>query len=201
MDGELMKILLLSSNENMCDSWRRYFQGVKDIEILCEDLTAFKNIYEYDCIATPANSYGLMDGGFDLAVTDVFGVGLMKRVQKYIIDNYHGEQPVATSFIIDINEKHKLIHTPTMRVPQKIKDPYVIYQCMRTTLLCALNNDVNRIIIPAFGGECGFVDYDLIARMMKAAYVQINSNRNQINWDLVDSWNNMLNEFTGVDKG
>ena len=34
-----MKILLISNNENMCDSWRRYFKGIEDIEILCEDLT------------------------------------------------------------------------------------------------------------------------------------------------------------------
>ena len=63
-----------------------------------------------ECIVSPANSYGLMDGGYDLAITKYFGKELMKEVQEYIIKHFHGEQPVATSFCIDIpNTKKKLI--------------------------------------------------------------------------------------------
>ena len=45
-----------------------------------------------------------------------FGKQLQKRVQKYILDNFEGEQPVGTSFIIH-TEKYAhpyLAHTPTM---------------------------------------------------------------------------------------
>lgn len=42
-----------------------------------------------------------MDGGVDAAITQFFGKQLQKKVQKYIISNYEGEQPVGTSFIIE----------------------------------------------------------------------------------------------------
>jgi hypothetical protein len=57
-----------------------------------------------------------MDGGVDAAITLFFGGQLQKKVQKYILENFEGEQPVGTSFIIETdNDKHPyLAHTPTM---------------------------------------------------------------------------------------
>ena len=37
-----------------------------------------------------------------------------------------------------------LIHTPTMRTPEEIVDPRIIYQCMRTTLIVAKKNNIKR---------------------------------------------------------
>ncbi len=95
-----------------------------------------------------------MDGGFDLAISAEFGWGLQNRVQEYIVEHYKGEQPIGSSFIIDIGTNNmKLIHTPTMRIPFAVKDPMIVYQCMRTTLMVALENHIETIVIPAFCGE------------------------------------------------
>lgn len=45
-----------------------------------------------------------MDGGVDAAITQFFGMQLQKKVQKYIITNYDGEQPVGTSFILETGD-------------------------------------------------------------------------------------------------
>ena len=81
-------------------------------------------------MVSAANSFGLMDGGVDLAITRFFGVQLMERVQAHILQEYLGEQPIGTSFTIETGHpKHPFVaHTPTMRVPMRDFDHR---QCVR----------------------------------------------------------------------
>ena len=69
-----------------------------------------------------------------------------------------------------------------MRTPEIIKDPRIIYQCMRTTLIEAERQEVTDIVIPAFGGATGRVPYEEIARLMYLAYKQLKNGVNEINW-------------------
>lgn len=126
-------------------------------------------------------------------ITDIwrlyFGDDLMKKVQKYIIENYYGEQPVGTSFIIETGVKNiKLIHTPTMRIPSKIKEPMVVYQAMRTSLMTALNNEIESIVIPAFGGCCGFMNLQELCELMYEGYKQIMNSPKELNWRYATRW-------------
>ena len=82
----------------------------------------------------------------------------------------------------------KLIHTPTMRAPSAIADPLVVYRCMRTTLMCALNNRVESIVIPAFGGATGNVPYCSIAALMKEAYDQVMNPPKSLNWEYANRY-------------
>ena len=168
-----MEIILLDNKKEMCQAWRKYFSEFSDVKIVCEYLE-FADLDDVDCYVSPANSYGLMDGGYDKALTMLFGVELQRRVQDYIISNLYGEQQVGSSIIVDIpGEKKKLIHTPTMRVPSRIKDPEVVYTSMRSTLICALKNNVKKKVIPAFGGATGRLLPDVIAEEMFKAYIQV----------------------------
>lgn len=178
-----MKIYLLDYNQNICDWWNFYFKDIPDIEIVCENFKKFMDSHKVECIVSPANSYGLMDGGYDLAITKYFGEDLQKKVQKYILDNFLGEQPICTSIQVDINEHQKLIHTPTMRIPSHIKDPLVVYHCMRSALLLAKKNNIQSIVIPAFGGDCGNVNYSILTKMMYDAYTQVMFPPNKLDWE------------------
>jgi len=40
----------------------------------------FEELKQFDCMVSAANSFGLMDGGVDLAIICYFGVELMDRV-------------------------------------------------------------------------------------------------------------------------
>ena len=169
-----MKIYLLDNKEITTKTWSLYFQGCHDVEAVCDDFGHFMDTEEVECVVSPANSYGLMDGGYDYAISEWFGWDLMKKVQAFILEHYKGEQPVGISFIIDTGVKGiKLIHTPTMRVPSVIKDPMIIYTCMRTCLLTALDNGIRSIVVPAFGGGCGLVPPQTICVMMHEAYKQV----------------------------
>ena len=188
-----MKIYLLDRNKEMTDAWYKYFKDIENVEIVYEDFATFMDKHlSIEAIVSPANSFGLMDGGYDKAITDYFGKELMKDVQKSILFNWRGEQPVGTSMTVPIFNRTIdtilgfkiaiLIHTPTMRTPEVIKDSRIIYQCMRTTLIEALRQEVDSIVIPAFGGATGRVSYDEIAKMMFLAYKQIYSRPNELNW-------------------
>ena len=190
-----MKVYLLDRNKRISDIWKIYFRDEQDVEVVCCGFEKFMENYNVECIVSPANSYGIMDGGYDLAITEYFGEELMKKVQKYIIRNYYGEQPVGTSFIIETGVKNiKLIHTPTMRIPAKIKEPMVVYQAMRTTLMTALENNIKSIVIPAFGGWCGDMNPQELCELMYEGYRQIMNPPEKLSWDYATRWEPEISE-------
>jgi len=183
-----MTIYLLDRSESVTAAWRRSFCDCEDVAVICGDFAEFMDRNNVDCVVSPANSYGLMDGGYDLAITRYFGPELQKQVQKYILQNYCGEQPVGTAFLINIpGSDKKLIHTPTMRVPSPIRDPIVVYQCMRVTLMLAKEHQIGRIVIPAFGRLTGRLPAELVADLMRAGYDQVYHPPKALDWDYARS--------------
>ena len=178
-----MKIYILDESSKKIEIVKQYFKET-NVECVSERFHNFMKKESVECVVSPANAYGLMDGGYDLAITSWFGDKLQERAQKYIIKNYFGEQPVGTSFIINAsNNGQKLIHTPTMQTPRRIVDDFIIYQCMRSTLICAYKNKVKSIVIPLFGGGIGGVSAKVIAKMMRLAYDQIHNPPKSLDWD------------------
>src|SRR5947209_2836214 len=93
-----LKLILVDPNPPLCEAWRYAFQSLPGVEIVNGH---FEELPEYDCMVSAANSFGLMDGGVDAAITRFFGAQLMQRVQQRVLDEFLGEQPVGTSFIIE----------------------------------------------------------------------------------------------------
>jgi O-acetyl-ADP-ribose deacetylase (regulator of RNase III) len=73
-----------------------------------------------DALVSPANSFGIMDGGIDAAIRDVLGSEVQRRVQRAIVANHHGEMPVGCAEVIDTDDARwpRLVVAPTMRVPE-----------------------------------------------------------------------------------
>lgn len=179
-----MKIYIIEKDFDKFKYLKVYFGDLENVILVNNDFESFIKENKVQCVVSPANSFGLMDGGYDLALTNWYGNQLQERVQKYIIDNYYGEQPVGSSFIIETNKDNQLlIHTPTMRIPERIKDEKVIYQCMRTTLMLAKENNIESILIPMFGGSAGGVNPQIIAKLMRLAYDQLQDKTNKIDWE------------------
>lgn len=180
-----MKIYIIEKDFNKFKYLQLYFND-EDVILINESFEKFIKNTEVQCVVSPANSFGLMDGGYDLALSKWYGNQLQERVQKYILENYYGEQPVASSFIIDAGKDNQyLIHTPTMRTPGKIVDTRVIYQAMRTTLMVAKQNKIESILIPMFGGLTGCVKPQVVAEMMYLGYYQIMNPPKKLSWDMI----------------
>src|SRR5260221_1283024 len=106
-----LKLILVDRNFVLGNAFHEYFDAFPNVEVVNG---RFESVPEYDCMVSPANSFGLMDGGIDAAIIDFFGAALMGRVQEYILNHFLGEQPVGTSFIVELKHpKHPfLAHTP-----------------------------------------------------------------------------------------
>jgi len=63
-----------------------------EVDVVCG---RFEDLPVFDCVVTAGNSFGLMDAGMDLAVVRYFGTHVMELIQKCILEDYLGEQPVA----------------------------------------------------------------------------------------------------------
>ncbi len=68
-----MQIYLLDINKEMTDAWHKCFDS-SNVEIVNEDFATFMSKHpNIEAIVSPANSFGLMDGGYDKAITNYFG--------------------------------------------------------------------------------------------------------------------------------
>ncbi len=175
-----IKIYIVDMDSFTCKVLEEEFCDVPNVKVVHADIRRFYSEHneEIDCLVSPANAFGRMTGGYDAALSSILGWDFQKKVQAYIKEHFYGEQGVGTSFIIKTDFPNlSLIHTPTMQYPSVIKDDMIVYYCMRSTLICALENDVNCIVIPVFGGACGGVDPQISSKRLKQAYTQIQESR------------------------
>lgn len=186
-----MKLILVEPNPPMCRAWKDYFQDLPDVEFV---QGYFESLPEFDCIVSAANSFGLMDGGVDLAITQFFGGQLMRRVQDRIIKEYFGEQPIGTSMIVETgDEKHPYIaHTPTMRIPMDMTHLDSVYLAMWAMLRevhhhnLAAERKIEIVACPGLGTGTGRVPYREAARQMALAYKNFLNPPTFINWAIAE---------------
>jgi len=170
-----LKLVLVDPNAAVCSAWRKHFDQLPNIEVVND---RFEALPQFDCIVSAANSFGLMDGGIDLAIIQFFGIDLMDRVQHRIMTDFLGEQPVGSSFIIETGHtKHRfLAHTPTMRAPLPITRTDNVYQAMWAMLLAVHWHNrsgeprIEVVACPGLGTATGRVPPEEAARQMATAY-------------------------------
>lgn len=182
------KIILVDVQKELCEHWTEFFQGRSEIDI---HNGYFQEVKEYDCLVSPANSFGLMDGGIDLAIRNYFGMKIQYNVQRIIQKDYYGEQPVGTSIIVDTeHEEHPfLAHTPTMRVPIDISKTDNVYNAMFAMLRAIANFNktskfrINTVLCPGLGTATGRVPLKEAARQMFVAYKNFKNPTTNMNWE------------------
>ncbi len=170
-----MKLILVAPSSQLFAAFQQHFSYLPNIEIVND---YFEWLSEFDCLVSPANSFGMMDGGIDAAIVKFFGNSLMTKVQQHILDEFLGEQPVGTSFIVETGHpKHPfLAHTPTMRVPMSIAGTDIPYVAMWAMLLAIRRHNqyakrkIDSVACPGLGTGIGRVPYHEAARQMALAY-------------------------------
>jgi O-acetyl-ADP-ribose deacetylase (regulator of RNase III) len=133
------------------------------VQVVCGK---FEELSIFDCVVTAGNSFGLMDAGMDLAVVRFFGHQIMERIQKQILEDYLGEQPVGTCLIVPSDHPiHPFVaHAPTMRIPMNIQSTDHVYSAMWATLTAIHRhnrtelNKIECLACPGLGTGTGGVD-------------------------------------------
>jgi O-acetyl-ADP-ribose deacetylase (regulator of RNase III) len=183
----MTKLLLADPNAALCDAWAAAFQTYPEVEIFNG---RFEQVPVFDCMVSAANSFGLMDGGVDLAITNFFGPALQARVQQFILKHYNGEQPVGSSFIVETGHPaHPFVaHTPTMRVPMPIANTDNVYLAMKAMLQAvqdfnAAGERIQTVVCPGLGTATGRVPFAEAARQMELAYRYHKNPPQAITWN------------------
>ncbi len=117
----------------------------------------------------------------------------MRTVQQRIMDDYYGEQPVGTAFILATGDEAIpfIAHAPTMRVPGSIDGTDKVYSATWAALLAIAAHNrsdprkIEAAAFPAMGTGFGGVSFDEAARQMAAAYRHFLEPPHRLDWDLV----------------
>lgn len=171
----VMRIVVVDRNKEAAEVFEWRFRDLPWVETFHGD---FKNLEKFDCIATAANSFGQMDAGIDLAVVKFFGRYVMEEIQRRILKEFLGEQPVGTSMIVGTghSEHPYVAHTPTMRVPMNISGTDNVYLATWATLLATHkhnqgeNRKIRILAMPGFGTGSGGVDLLEASLQMRIAF-------------------------------
>jgi len=172
-----MDIILVDLNPDLVASWREMLGGHDRVQIVQG------SIFSVDCdaLVSPANSFGYMDGGLDLAISQFFGWHVQDRLQQMIREKHYGELLVGRAEIVpsDHAQIPFVISAPTMRVPMILRESVNVYLAMRALLLLVkhgkfdsgerISSQVQKIAVPGMGTGVGQVATDICAWQMKNA--------------------------------
>ena len=161
----------------MAAAWRKAFSDVAGVIVVEGDILEGR----CDAVVSPANSFGFMDGGIDLAYRRYFGLDLQSRVQAKIRREFHGELPVGQAMVVPTDHEAVpyFVAAPTMRIPDRVADTVNAYLAFRAALLAVLaHNDTNAssiksLRVPALATGIGAMPVGRAAHQMHAAYVSV----------------------------
>lgn len=166
----MIKIKLIDTNLDMCKAWAKYFVNDSNVSIYQGDFFGQPT----DCVVSPANSFGFMDGGLDAAITKRLGKHVQQKLRNQLVEKYNGELLVGQAEMIETEDKDipYCISAPTMRVPMILGPETVnVYLATRAAFkLLVYYPRIQTITLSGMGTGVGRVPFDICARQMKQAY-------------------------------
>src|SRR5207302_491979 len=129
-----MHLILCDFHGSLIAAWEQEFAAFPDVEVRRGDLLDVSA----DAYVSPANSYGQMDGGIDLALRERFGFEIQVAVQDAIADR-GGMLPVGEALVVPTgdDEVPYLICAPTMEVPSWVAHSNNAYLAMAALVRAA----------------------------------------------------------------
>ena len=166
-----MNINLIATDGKLADAWGYEFNRIPNVNIIQGSIFNFPS----QAIVSPANSFGIMDGGLDGKLRDYFGTQIEKKVRNKIKYEYHGELPVGCAITVETgrSEFPLLISAPTMRVPEDVSTTQNAYLAMRAILIECIRNHIKSIAISGLCSLSGRMDLKIVARQMRVATEKI----------------------------
>lgn len=169
------KTILIDRSPQMAAAWRGAFGPFTEVEVLSGDY--FQQ--PADAIVSPANSFGIMDGGLDLAIRLALGDHVQSRVQQAILDKHHGELPVGSAEVVATDHPRWpfLISAPTMRVPESVAFSINAYLAFRAVLVAVQQFNrrealpkITSLVCSGLGTGVGGISPQKCATQMLLAY-------------------------------
>ena len=172
------KVILVDREGPLVAAWREAFRDVREVEAGGGGFFAA----DAEAMVSPANSFGVMDGGLDLAIRDVLGLEVERRIRERIASRHHGELPVGVAEIVETDDARwpLLVCAPTMRVPEDASRTLNAYLAFRAVLLelSRLGEErgraVSSVVCPGMCTGVGAMSPRRCAAQMRVAWRQMN---------------------------
>lgn len=188
-----MHLVLADINDSLYQAWQVAFEGVEAVQL------EHGSIFDVACdaLVSPANSFGYMDGGLDLRISQFFGWHVQERLQTRIRERHFGELLVGAAEIVETDHSKipYCISAPTMRVPMILgKESVNTYLAARAIFLLVqhghladgrpIREVVQTVAMPGLGTGVGKVPPKVCALQMRVAYEQVLNEK----FDFPTSW-------------
>jgi O-acetyl-ADP-ribose deacetylase (regulator of RNase III) len=180
------QLILCAREPALAAAWEEACQGLDFVRVHRGSILEV----EADAVVSPANGFGLMEGGVDAAFLHRFGPGLQARVRKVILEEHHGELLVGEAAVVETEDARTpwFIAAPTMRVPMALpRDSVNAYLAARAVFLLLRHgrmrsglsrgplvvDRITRLAMPGLGTGVGGLDVRVCARQVRAAIDEV----------------------------
>src|SRR5580704_13695059 len=111
-----MELHLVDRSPDLVREWQRAFREFPEVIIEIGDILQLA----HTALVSPANSYGYMNGGIDLAYRTFFGIEIERAVQTKITQEVGPYLPVGQAILVETGHARipYLISAPTMFLPE-----------------------------------------------------------------------------------
>jgi len=175
-------IILCDVLPNLVRAWQRTFAACPEVGIQRGDLLEV----EADAYVSPANSYGIMDGGIDAVLSGRFP-RVERRVQAAIAQ-VGRLLPVGRALVVETGDDSVpyLVCAPTMELPSRVAHTSNAYQAMLAALTAVEqfnaenDNAISSIAIPGLCTGVGAMEPEIAALQMARAYSEWRTNQNKL---------------------
>jgi len=178
----MLKVKLTTLNLHLYYAWQHTFQNTQNISVIDDDI--FNQ--PADAIVSPANSFGYMDGGLDLKISQRLGWSIEQKIRNTLEQEYFGELPVGCAIITATDQQDfpYIITAPTMRVPANVSKTHHAYLAFKAILQVIKrfneqhsNSPIKTVACPGLGTGEGRMPADRCARQMKRAWEVVQDNQ------------------------
>lgn len=180
-----LNIILTALDHALADAWQRYCGNFPGVTVHRGDIFDVSA----DALVSPANSFGFMDGGIDMAYSARFGWQVQERLQDIIRTKHCGELLVGQAEIVETEAPAFpfIIAAPTMRVPHVLGYTVNPYLAARAVLLLIkhgvfesgafvghpISDVIHTVAFPGLGTGVGRVGPNMCAHQVRVALDEV----------------------------
>ncbi len=166
-----MKLILSDPRPEVLNAWRAQFLKRPEVEIRAEPVLETAA----DAVLLPGNSFGFLDSGLSLEVSERYGWAVEEELRRRIRAEHEGELLVGQALVVRLPSIPRvLVYSPVWRTPRKITATLNVFLAVRGALLAARKDagtpPITGMAVPALGLDAGEMDPRASARQIRYAY-------------------------------
>lgn len=168
---------LRDRGSELAAAWQQHFAGINEVISVAGDIFGVA----VDAVVSPANCFGIMNGGIDRIYSERFGWHVQDKLRKLISRDWDGELPIGLALVVETGASDipYLISAPTLRAPVNISQTLNSYLSFRAVLRAVRkHNDlrpgsISRVACPGMGTGTGDMPAGICAKQMRAAWDEV----------------------------